>query len=279
MPRPDLADRPALLRNRARAAARPGGPVRFLHDAAIAEIEERLALVNRRFTAAAVVTGWPGLWGPAFPAARMVADDDALALAPQAHDLVVHAMALHWAADPVGQVIQCARALRPDGLFLAVFPGGRTLAALRACLAEAEAAATGGLSPRVLPMAGLREAGGLLQRAGLALPVADACPVEASYAGAEALMADLRAMGEGNALAGRSRRFTRRGLLLDAGRRYAAAFAAPGGRVTARFELLVLTGWAPDPGQPQPLRPGSAAARLAEALGTVERLAGEATGG
>ncbi|MCC6305098.1 MAG: SAM-dependent methyltransferase [Rhodobacteraceae bacterium] len=276
MTRPELTDRAALRRQRARAARRPGGPARFLHDAAIAEVEERLAEVNRAFTAPAVVTGWPALWGPAFPAARLVPDDDILALAPGAHDLVIHALALHWATDPVGQIIQSARALGPDGLFIAVFPGGRTLALLRACLAEAEAQVAGGLSPRVLPMAELGEAGGLLQRAGLAMPVADVSALTVSYPGPRALMADLRAMGEANALAARARRFTRRDVLGEAERRYAAAAGSADGRVNARFELFFLTGWAPGPGQPRPLRPGSATARLADALGAVEWPAGAA---
>lgn len=274
MSRPDLTDRSALLRNRDRAARRPGGPARFIHDAAIVEVQERLAEVNRSFTSPAVVTGWPGIWGPPFPGARLAEDADILDLAPAAHDLVIHGLALHWAADPVGQIIQCARALRPDGLFLAVLFGGQTLAALRGCLAEAEAAATGGLSPRVLPMAELREAGGLLQRAGLAMPVADVSTLTVSYPGPRALLHDLRAMGEANALSGRLRHFTRPAVLDEAERRYAAACGTAGGRVAARFDLLFLTGWAPAPSQPRPLRPGSAAARLADALGTVERPAG-----
>ncbi len=265
---PDLTDRTALARNRARAAR---APARFLHDEAIAEVQERLGEVNRRFTAPAVVTGWPALWGPAFPGARVVADDPVLALEPAAHDLVIHGLALHWACDPLGQIIQCARALCPDGLFLAVLFGGQTLAGLRACLAAAEAEATGGLSPRVLPMAEIRDLGSLLQRAGLALPVADASPRDVSYPSPRALLRDLRAMGEANALAGRARRPTRRGVIEGAERLYASHFGRADGRVTARFEMIFLTGWAPAPGQPRPLRPGSAQARLADALGTVER--------
>lgn len=276
MTQPLLTDRTQLLRNRARAASTPA---RFLHDEALAEVEERLKEVNRSFTSPAVVTGAPELWGPAFPGARMVPDDEVLALDEGAHDLVVHAMSLHWANDPVGQIIQCRRALRPDGLFLAVMFGGRTLQELRAALAEAEAQVTGGLSPRVVPMGEIRDLGGLLQRAGLALPVADGVTLNASYATAFDLMRDLRAMGEGNALADRLRRPTRRCVLIEAARRYAEAFGTPDGRVPATFELIFLTGWAPDASQPQPLRPGSAAQRLADALGTVERDAGEKAGG
>ncbi len=265
---PDLTDRAALTRNRARA--RPDAL--FLHDVAIAEAQERLIEVNRTFTRATVVTGQPGPWARAFPEARLVPDGEVLPLTPGAQDLVIHAMALHWAADPVGQIVQARRALCPDGLFLAVLPGGQTLADLRAALAEAEVAVTGGLSPRVLPMGEVRDLGALLQRAGLALPVADAVTRHVSYADTFALMRDLRAMGEGNALAGRLRRPTRRAVLEQAAAHYAAACPDPAapGRVLARFDLIFLTGWAPADGQQKPLRPGSAATRLADALGTAE---------
>ena len=273
-----LTDRPALLRFRARAA-RTGDPPLFLHAEAAAEIKERLSEVNRSFTAPAIVTGWPGFWGNVLPGARIVADDAELALTPQAHDLVIHAMALHWADDPVGQLIQCRRALRPDGLMLAVCPGGRTLAELRAALAEAEAAEDGGLSPRVHPMADLRVLGALLQRAGFAMPVADADRVEVHYPDALSLMRDLRAMAETNALHARRRVPLRRATLAHAAAAYAARFPAPEGRVRAGFEICTLTGWAPGPDQPRPKRPGSATARLADALGAEERPAGEKAGG
>ncbi len=265
---PRLTDRPALLRARARAAR---APALFLHAEAAAEVQERLSEVNRTFTRPAVVTGWPAAWEGVLPGARMVPDAPVLALEEGAHDLIVHAMALHWADDPVGQLVQCRRALVPDGLLLAVLPGGCTLAELRAALAEAEAAVTGGLSPRVLPMAEIRDLGGLLQRAGLALPVADSLALPASYADAFALMRDLRAMGETNALEGRLRRPTRRAVLMEAAARYAAAWPAGGGRISATYELIFLTGWAPDASQPKPLRPGSASARLADALGSEEQ--------
>ena len=257
---PPLTDRPALIRQRARAAA---APALFLHDLVRDEVQDRLAEVNRSFTAPAVVTGWPGVWRDALPGARIVADDEVLDLAPAAHDLVIHALALHWASDPVGQLIQCARALRPDGLLIAALFGGRTLQELRVHLAAAEAAATGGLSPRVMPMGDIRDLGGLLQRAGLALPVADSLVQAVVYRDAWALMRDLRAMGEGNALAARLRRPTRRAVLAGAAARHAADGAA---RITATFEIVFLTGWSPHPGQPKPLRPGSATASLADAL-------------
>jgi SAM-dependent methyltransferase len=261
---PPLTDRAALLRNRARAGR---DPALFLQEEAADEVQERLSEVNRTFTAPAVVTGFPGLWAERIPGARIVGDDDVLALEPGAHDLVIHALCLHWANDPVGQLVQCRRALVPDGLFLGVLFGGQTLAELRAALAEAEAAVTGGLSPRVLPMAEIRDLGALLQRAGFALPVADSATRQVSYRDAFHLMADLRAMGEGNALAARLRRPSRRTVFAEAARRYDAVWGTGGGRVTATFEMIHLTGWAPHDSQPKPLRPGSATQRLADALG------------
>mgnify|MGYP002622950214 FL=1 len=271
---PDLTDRKALLRNRARAAAR-AQPALFLHQEAALEIQERLTDVNRRFTAPAIVTGWPQFWRDRIPGAEVVEDAETLGLRAGAHDLVIHAMALHWANDPVGQLIQARRALKPDGLFLAALFGGRPLPELRASLAEAEAALTGGLSPRVAPMGEIRALGALLQRAGFALPVADNVTRTVSYAGILHLMRDLRAMGEANALSGRSRRPTPRALIEDAARRYAQAHAGPDGRIPATFEIICLTGWAPDASQPQPLRPGSATARLADVLGTADTPAPE----
>lgn len=271
MTAPSLTDRRALAAHRARARRAPAA---FLHEEARVEVQERLRDVNRTFTAPAIVTGHPELWQGLLPGARLVPDEAVLALDPGAHDLVIHAMALHWAEDPVGQLIQARRALRPDGLFLGLGFGGRTLAELRAVLAEAEARVLGGLSPRVAPMGELRDLGGLLQRAGFALPVADALSLPVRYRDAYALMRDLRAMGEGNALAQRDRRPAPRALFDEAARLYRASYP-DGDGVRATFEIVVLTGWAPDDSQPRPLRPGSAQARLAEALGTEESPAGE----
>ncbi|NDV02701.1 methyltransferase domain-containing protein [Pseudoroseicyclus tamaricis] len=257
-----LTDRAALARQRARAAR---NPALFLQEAAADDVQERLIEVNRAFTSPAVVTPWPDLWAARLPGAKLIPDRETLDLTEGSHDLVIHALSLHWADDPLGQIIQCARALKPDGLFIATFFGGETLATLRAALAEAEAAVTGGASPRVLPMAEVRQAGALLQRAGLALPVADLTPLPVSYPSALALMGDLRAMGEGNALAQRLRRPTRREVFARAAALLQAG-ADDEGRITARFELITLTAWAPAPDQPQPLRPGSATTRLEDAL-------------
>ncbi|AKO98670.1 Methyltransferase domain protein [Marinovum algicola DG 898] len=263
---PRLTDTAALARNRQRARQE----ALFLFQTARDDLQDRLTLVNRTFTAPAIVTGHPQIWRGTLPGARLVADSDTLALDQQAHDLILHSHALHWAEDPVGQLIQCRRALRPDGFFLASLFGGRTLQELRACLATAEAEVTGGLSPRIAPMAEIRDMGGLLQRAGFALPVADAFALTVTYASALHLMRDLRAMGEANALDARLRHPTRRAVLLRAAEIYAEAHADAGGRIPATFEIIVLTGWAPDESQPQPLRPGSAKARLADALATRE---------
>ncbi|GAB4284122.1 MAG: methyltransferase domain-containing protein [Roseovarius sp.] len=230
-------------------------------------------MVNKTFRAAAVVTGLPQLWRDLrhlHPGALVLEEDETLPLAPGAHDLLVHAMALHWANDPLGQLIQARHALRPDGLLLAVFPGGQTLHELRAALARAEIEISDGLSPRVAPMGELRALGALLQRAGFALAVADSFTLTASYSSPLALMRELRAMGEGNALAARLRRPTRRALIARACEIYTETHGRDG-RVPATFELIVLTGWAPGPGQPRPLRPGSARMRLADALGVTER--------
>jgi SAM-dependent methyltransferase len=269
---PILTDHVALARHRARAAALPGHDESlFLHRIALADLQERVIEVNRRFTSPAVVTGIPRMWQDLQTDAVIVPDHDIIALEKNAHDLVVHAFSLHWANDPIGQLVQCRRALKPDGLCLAVLPGGRTLQELRASLAEAEAKVTGGLSPRVLPMGEIRDLGALMQRAGFALPVADSIVQTVEYRSFPALLADLRASGETNALAARQRHFTRRSILAEASRIYASSYATPEGRLRATVELVVLTGWAPHESQQQPLRPGSAKARLAEALGVPEK--------
>lgn len=265
----ELTDRAALANHRTRAR-RSGEPAMFLHDFAAAEIEERLAVVNRSFTDSVVVTGFPEIWSERAPAIRVVADDEVLDLDAESCDLVIHMLALHWASDPVGQLVQARRALRPDGLFLGVTFGGRTLSELREALSEAEILVTGGLSPRVVPMAEIRDLGHLLQRAGFALPVADNVEQTVTYPTPLELLKDLRAMGETNALAARHRRVPSRALFSEAVRIYSDRFSTPDGRVRATFDIVFLTGWAPSDTQPKPLRPGSATTRLADALDTVE---------
>ncbi len=264
---PALTDRTALALHRARALRTPA---LFLHESAADEVQERLTEVNRRFTHPAVVTPFAQVWAGRLPNARIVADAPVLDLEEGSHDLVIHALALHWADDPLGQIIQCRRALQPDGLFLGVMFGGQSLHELRAVLAQAESDVTGGLSPRVLPMGEIRDLGGLVQRAGLALPVADGFTQTVLYRDLMHLVRDLRAMGEGNALAARHRAPMPRAMVARAAQLYAENFADAQGRLPATVETLVLTGWAPSETQQKPLRPGSAAARLADALGSTE---------
>ena len=267
-PRPRLADADARARNlaRARRMAIPD----FGRDILRAEIEERLNEVNRSFTRPVLVATDAASWSGVFSGWPVVEAGELLDLEPGAHDLVVHAMALHWAEDPVGQIVQCRRALAPDGLFLGAFPGGRTLAGLRAALMQAEVELRGGAAPRVIPMIDLRDAGAFLQRAGLALPVADSIVTRVSYASIVALARDLRAAGEGNALAARHRAPLPRAVARRAETLLRASEPETGDRFVERLELVFLTGWAPADNQPKPLRPGSAQARLADALGTVE---------
>jgi SAM-dependent methyltransferase len=266
MDMPQITDRAALARNRARAEP----DALFLQEHAADELHERLNEVNRTFKSVAIVTGFPDFWAARYPDATIVADDETLDLKSQSYDLILHAMCLHWANDPVGQLVQTRHALKPDGLLLCTFLGGQTLHELRASLAEAEAVVAGGLSPRIAPMGEIRDLGGLLQRAGFALPVADATPVTASYVNAFHLMHDLRKMGENNALAQRIKHPTRRNVLTEAACIYADNFRNAENRVDATFEFITLTGWAPADNQPKALRPGSAKTRLADALNTHE---------
>ena len=263
---PTLFDRSALLMHRARAS----DDALFLHRAAVEEVQDRLSMVNRTFSEPAIVTPFPAIWQGSFPDARFVGDEDVLDLEPGAHDLVIHAMCLHWTNDPVGQLIQCRRALREDGLLIALLLGGQTLQELRAVLGQAEIEETGGLSPRIAPMGEIRDLGALLQRAGLNLPVADSLTLTAQYRDLRHLMHDLRAMGETNALTGRLRRPSRKSIFDRAEALYRDHFSDQEGLIPASFEIVGLTGWAPSDSQPKPLRPGSAQARLADALKTTE---------
>jgi SAM-dependent methyltransferase len=298
-PPPDpllVFDRAALRQRRARAARRWEDRA-FLKREIASRLAERLADVRRRFPLAldlgchgdeiATATGDPGPidllirsdLSPAFArnakGPAIVADEEALPFAAQSFDLVLSAMNLHWVNDLPGTLIQIARILKPDGLFLGALLGGATLWQLRQALGAAESEIEGGLSPRVSPFADLRDAAGLLQRAGLALPVADSETIEVEYSDALALMRELGAMGEGNLVLERRRSLSRRATLLRAAEIYAERFARPSGRIVASFEVLFLHGWAPHASQPKPLKPGTANRRLADALGTTEINAGD----
>jgi hypothetical protein len=263
---PKLTDRKALTLHRNRAAR---APVTFLHDAIADELQERLSEVNKAFKAPVLIGNVTSAFDGLYPNAPRIADDHKLDLTQGAHDLALHLFGLHWADDPVGQLVQSRLALMPDGLFMGVMFGGTTLHELRAVLAETEAKLTGGLSPRVLPMADLRDLGGLLQRAGFALPVADSQTFTVRYPTLAKLAHDLRGMGESNALAERNRTPVSKSLLREAEALYRRTFENDG-YLQATFEVIFLTGWAPSEDQPKPLRPGTAKARLSEALGVPE---------
>lgn len=205
----------------------------------------------------------------------VAADEEWLPFAEGAFDLVVASFSLHWVNDLPGALVQIRRALAPDGLFLAALPALGTLQELRAALAEAETELRGGLSPRVSPFPELSDGAGLLQRAGFALPVADLDAVPVLYRGPMALFEDLRAAGETNAVLARDGRVPPRALLPMAAARLPRTAE---GHIPATLRLMALTGWAPHEAQPKPARRGSATHRLADALGTVERSAGEKTG-
>jgi SAM-dependent methyltransferase len=293
---PDVFDR-ALLRRR-RRRARALGAATFLLDRTAEDLDERLSAVTRRFERA-VDLGTPTdavrralASNPAVgtlisagremtagaAGAQVIADEEALPFAAGALDLVVSALALQSVNDLPGVLVQIRRALKPDGLFVAALFGGATLAELRQSFADAEAEIEGGVSPRVFPFADVREMGGLLQRAGFALPVTDVDRLTVRYASPFALMQDLRRMGATNVLRERRRTPLRRATLMRMAEIYAERHGDPDGKVRATFEIVWLSGWAPHPDQQQPLRPGSARHRLAEALGTRELSAGEKAG-
>ena len=209
------------------------------------------------------------------PGQRLQIDEEALPFAPASLDLVVSSLALHWVNDLPGTLIQVRRALKPDGLFLGAIFGGQTLTELRQCLIQAESDLTGGAGLRIAPFADAFDVAGLLQRAGFALPVADLDRVTVRYDHPLKLISDLRRMGETNALADGRGRPLSGPVLARAMALYQERFSDPDGRVRATFDIMTMTGWAPHPIQQQPLKPGSAKMRLADALGTQEISAGE----
>ena len=210
--------------------------------------------------------------------ATITADEELLPIADQALDLVLSNLSLHWVNDLPGALAQIRRSLKPDGLFLATMFGGETLRELRSALLEAEAETTGGVAPRVSPFTDVRDAGNLLTRAGFALPVVDADTITVTYGDMFKLMGDLRAMAETNTVLERRKIPTRRETFLRAAEIYGARFSDARGRLTATFQIISLTAWAPHVSQQKPLRPGSATARLADVLQTQEVALGETTG-
>jgi SAM-dependent methyltransferase len=293
---PTIFDRP-LLRARQRRA-RALGAETFLIDRIAAELGERLSVVLRKFERAvdlgtptgamcrvlaaggkiATVISAAPTAGPRDGALRVAADEEALPFADGSLDLIVSALALQFVNDLPGTLIQIRRALKPDGLFLAALVGGDSLTELREAFAEAESEIEGGISPRVAPFADVRELGSLLQRAGFALPVVDSDRLTVRYESVFALMRDLRRMAATNLLTERRRTPLRRATLQRMAGIYAQRFADPDGRVRATFEIAWLSGWVPHESQQKPLKPGSARARLADALGTKEIPTGEKPG-
>ena len=191
-------------------------------------------------------------------------------------DLILSSQFFQWVNDLPGMLAQCRRNLKPDGLLLANFFGGRTLQELRACLIQAETELSGGAYPRCIPMVDIKAAGALLQRAGFALPVSDADLIEVTYSSIYALMSDLKLMGETNTLIERSKQFTSARLFERAGELYLENFVTEEGRIIASFELITLTGWVPDETQQKPLRPGSAKQSLAAFVASDNQLSSSA---
>lgn len=283
-----IFDRALQRRRLARALATPAD---FLLDRAVEDILDRLAAVKRSFLhivdigtplpQLAARLASPGknvvrlaplraVLGPS-PLLRLLGDEEALPFKIASFDLAVSALALQNVNDLPGALAQIRRSLRPDGLFLGCLVGGRSLEELRGVLARAEIEIAGGASPRVAPFADMRDMGALLQRAGFALPVVDVEPLTVRYADMFGLLADLRGMGATNALLERLRRPAQRKMFLRAAEIYAQEHTDADGRVRATFELVYLSGWAPDASQQKPLKPGSAQMRLADALNANER--------
>lgn len=286
---PQPFDRRALRRNRERHAPAFAQHA-FLFREVAERLVERLGEINRSFPTALALDARGGVLAemlagrggietliqadlsPALvadlPAPRLALDEEVLPFGPGSLDLVVSCLGLHWVNDLPGALAQIRYALKPDGLFLAALFGGGTLTELRQAWLDAESATRGGVSPRVAPFVEIRDAGALLQRAGFALPVADADRIAVDWPDTLALLRELRGMGEASALADRPRHLTAPATLA------AALDAYPrreDGRVEASFEIVYLAGWAPADNQQRPLRPGSAAARLAEALDSREK--------
>lgn len=265
---PRIFDRRLYAQRRAR-----GKGESFLAIDAAQGLAERIGAVNRRFSHALdlnaraesheVLSPLADSWIETAPGA---ADEEALPFAAETFDLIVSVLALHAANDLPGALIQIRRALKPDGLFLAALFGGETLYEMRDAFAAGESETIGGISPRVAPFADVRDLGGLLQRAGFALPVADVERTTVRYSSFDKLVADLRALGETNALVERRKAPLRKDTLAASLAHYRGRYADEEGRIAATFDIVYLSGWAPHESQQKALAPGSAKTRLADAL-------------
>jgi SAM-dependent methyltransferase len=280
---PQIFDTRGYAMRRARAVRRGGAG--FLEVEVAENLSERLSAVKRTFTNALDLNSREAsfrlLQGHAANWTRtaVAAEEHALPYADATFDLATSVLSLHAVNDLPGALAEIRRVLKPDGLFLAALFGGGTLGELRRAFAFGESETISGVSPRVAPFADVRDLGGLLQRAGFALPVADVERIDVAYGEFNTLANDLRALGETNALTERSRKFLRRETLAATLAYYAANESDNSGRLRATFDVIVLTAWAPHESQQKPLAPGSAKTRLADALGVPEKSAGEPTSG
>lgn len=262
-----IFDRERIKARQSRRGAANGEQF-YLFQEGAARLQERMLDFNRDFQD--VLAFGPLIDEAFFPeapknltlASKAGIDDEVLGLNEGQFDFVISNLQLHWVNDLPGALIQIRRALKPDGLFLAVMFGGETLNELRRSLMEAEIEVSGGASLRVSPFADVRDAGQLLQRAGFALPVSDLDKLTVSFEHPFQLMQDLKAMGENNALLERRKFFTGKQLFGRTADIYQEKYADDEGRIPATFQFLHLSGFAPGPNQPQPLKPGSGQVNL-----------------
>jgi SAM-dependent methyltransferase len=287
-----IFDQKLIAANRLRAMRRAEPKADFLLEIAAQELAERLSAVERTFENALELHGFTGIAGryalatgkianlrrvetsQEFSADGMpltVADLETVPADPQSVNLVLSPLAAHLTNDTPGLFIQVRRALLPDGLFMAAIPGAGTLAELRDVLLATEVEFFGGASPRIIPFADVRDVGSLLQRAGFALPVIDMENYTVRYDSIFPLMRDIKTMGMANPLLARSRKPLTRAFFVRAAELYAQRYADPDGRIRATFSIIYVSGWAPHASQQQPLKPGSAKARLADALNPAKK--------
>lgn len=295
---PILFDRKLLRQRRNRIAASLPEHA-FLLQRVIDDMLDRVESINRNFDRVLVLGGgglFSGLLAERPNAAEKIGtlietdlaeklardvcvDEEQLPFADESFDLVIAPLSLHWCNDLPGALVQINRALKSDGFLAAAVFGGASLKELRQSLLAAETELYGGASARVSPFADTMDMAGLLQRTGFAMPVTDVDRVTVRYGNAFVLMRDLRAMGETSVLAERSRKPVSKRFFVRTAEIYSERFAQADGKIPASFEIIHAGGWAPHPDQPRPKRPGSATARLADALGVEEKSAGEKAGG
>ncbi|MGB0908564.1 MAG: methyltransferase domain-containing protein [Maricaulaceae bacterium] len=290
----DMAKR-HIRRERAANRFNATSTLAFFSQRCAEDIAERLLDIARTFQNALIIAP-PGFWphvAGLLPAAKhpknittcydlpdstetrgrieITAPDDALPFDPESFDLIISILSLHSVNDLPGALINMRQCLKPDGLMMASLFGGQSLNELRQSLYSAEANITGGVTPRVFPMIDFSQSAALLQRAGLALPVVDTDRFTVQYSSFDRLINDLRDQGETNILAAASGAPISKPLRDELITAYTAHSQHTEQKLTTTFEILWLTGWAPDASQQKPLKPGSAKMRLADALGAKEQ--------